>query len=244
MQNSILNITQHEQGTNSVEALAFYEAIVSHLNPPGSEKFPCGDSKDLKVSTRSKWASGASVGSAVYKDRECGRNLHGQHILHILGPLPGSTLLQARYPGFAGPVWKKHFCGELFWGAFDGKDLVEILRLSFIPQRQRTVERVERALHTVVVEPGTVSPARPKQFFIQPFVPQVVDRGRFRSGHVWEVWHAHSKKSNTLSYSHTLCFLCFSQKHLRCLGSCLVYFAAGGARRKRRYHERKGNRGK
>ena len=54
MQNSILNITQHEQGTNSVEALAFYEAIVSHLNPPGSEKFPCGDSKDLKVSTRSK----------------------------------------------------------------------------------------------------------------------------------------------------------------------------------------------
>ena len=132
MQNSILNITQHEQGTNSVEALAFYGAIVSHLNPPGSEKFPCGDSKDLKVSTRSKWASGASVGNAVYKDCECGRNLHGQHILHILGPLPGSTLLQARYPGFAGPVWKKHFCGELFWGAFDGKDLVEILRLSFI----------------------------------------------------------------------------------------------------------------
>ena len=91
MQNSILNITQHEQGTNSVEALAFYGAIVSHLNPRGSEKFPCGGSKDLKVSTRSKWASGASVGSAVYKDCECGRNLHGQHILHILGPLPGST---------------------------------------------------------------------------------------------------------------------------------------------------------
>ena len=51
------------------------------------------------------------------------------------------------------------------------EDLVEILRLSFIPQRQRTVERVERALHTVVVEPGTVSPARPEQFFIQTLGP-------------------------------------------------------------------------
>ena len=36
----------------------------------------------------------------------------------------------------------------------------------------------------------------------------------------------------------------FSQKHLRCLGSRLVYFAAGGAIRKRRQDERSGNRGK
>ena len=100
MQNNMLNLTQHERGTNSVETSSFHEAIVSHLNPPGSEKFPCGDSKDLKVSTRSKWASGESVGNAVYKDRKCGRK-HGQHNLLytsyiILGPLPGST--PGRYP--------------------------------------------------------------------------------------------------------------------------------------------------
>ena len=36
---------------------------------------------------------------------------------------------------------------------------------------------------------------------------------------------------------------CFPQKHLRCLGSRLACFAAGGARRKRRHRGRKGNRG-
>ena len=42
------------------------------------------------------------------------------------------------------------------------------------------------------------------------------------------------------------CFLIldFSQKHLGCLGSCLVAFAARGAVRKRRHGGRRGSRGK